>query len=472
MNWQQFEHKIRQQLSRNEPSVNVDEIWAAIEPQVDQLNDRRKKRRAFIIWCWAMAAALGGTAAFYVASQPAGKKAAEMQVNAAVATKTEAGLKRSALAAPDEAGTDFTAEKAGSVAAANAVENAAANAVEKSFKNDWKAGNAATGKTIPKQQLPVQTDAVSPEIPVEATKGTPLATGLVVEKTQENKLENAVEKNTEIGPVSILALNFFDKKPALGPLPEILANAAALPGERRLRRSQFQFSASVQGSASFLERKLEAKDSLYTALHTLREKHERELEAVQLGIRLQLHHESGFGLSTGLNFTQLNEQFRYFQSVITVDTVEGIKYLVVNLDNDTIPIYGDVPLERKTSFRKEYFNKYRLFEVPVLANYRYEGRQFSIGAQAGVFVNLRLSTQGRVLEAEGLDTDISSGIFRSNVGLSYYLGFSAGYLLNDNLEVYLSPFVRHFPKSFTADSYGLRQRYNLYGVNAGVGWRF
>jgi hypothetical protein len=240
------------------------------------------------------------------------------------------------------------------------------------------------------------------------------------------------------------------------------------------RKNSLRFSAGVQGSISFIQRKLEAKDSLPADdLLTLREQTERELEAIQTGLRLSLHHPSGIGLTSGLNYTQINERFRYNTMVHTVDTVYGVKFLVINLDNDTIPIYGDVPLEKKTTFKKEYFNKYRMFEVPVLAGYRFRGRDFVLGAQAGVFVNLTLSTKGRFLQTETQDIDIAqAGIFKSSVGLSYYLGVSAGYLLNENLELHISPFMRRFPKNFAVDSYPLKQRYNLYGVNVGAAYHF
>lgn len=45
------------------------------------------------------------------------------------------------------------------------------------------------------------------------------------------------------------------------------------------------------------------------------------------------------------------------------------------------------------------------------------------------------------------DVDISSGdIYRTNIGLGSYFGLTAGYILNDQLEVFAAPFMRHFPE--------------------------
>ncbi|MBK9013350.1 MAG: hypothetical protein IPM82_04330 [Saprospiraceae bacterium] len=241
-----------------------------------------------------------------------------------------------------------------------------------------------------------------------------------------------------------------------------------------LRRSQpFSWSIGLQGSLSFVDRKLEARDSFSSALLALRENSERELEAYQIGMRFTARHRSGFGLTSGLNFTQINEQFRFNSTVISVDSVYGVKYLAVNFDNDTIPIYGEIPLETKTSYRKEYYNRYRMIDIPVLAGYHYQGRNGFLSAQVGIFVNLSLATQGQIMQSAtefmAIDT---AGIFRPNIGLSYYFGLSAGYSITEHLEAYISPFMRHYPKSFTEDSYALRQRYNLYGVDIGVRYHF
>jgi hypothetical protein len=239
------------------------------------------------------------------------------------------------------------------------------------------------------------------------------------------------------------------------------------------RRKDWSAAVNLQGSISFVQRELVVKDSFSYELLNSRKRTERELEAYQFGLGFTLQHRSGFNFSTGLNFTQINERFQLKTSVVKVDTVYDVKYLVINLSNDTVPIYGEVPFETKTTYQKAYYNKYRMFDVPLLVGYRHEGHDFSIGAQAGVFVNLNLATKGQFLksteEAMNIDT---AGIFKSNIGWSYYFGLTAGYMVNENLEFYASPFVRRYPKDFTTDSYAIRQRYNLYGLNVGVRYGF
>jgi hypothetical protein len=252
--------------------------------------------------------------------------------------------------------------------------------------------------------------------------------------------------------------------------------APALPEDLetpKLRLRSFSLDLAFQGSVSFVDRKLKADSVQFKELLTLRNKTERELEAVQAGLWFTVRHKIGLGLTSGMNFTQINERFNYNASVTTVDTVYGIKHYVITINNDTVPFYDDIPLERTTKLRKVYYNKYRMIDIPVLVGYRHTGRNFSVGAQAGIFVNMYLSTRGRYLKSESEVIDISnSGIFRNTVGMSFYFGASAGYYLNRNLEVTVSPFMQMYAKSFTASSYGISQDYKLYGLNAGLVYHF
>lgn len=72
-------------------------------------------------------------------------------------------------------------------------------------------------------------------------------------------------------------------------------------------------------------------DSAFFSLLDLRERSERELEAVQAGIRLGVEHRSGFGFSTGLNYAQLNEVYSNNSSVTNLNTCYDIQYFYIIL---------------------------------------------------------------------------------------------------------------------------------------------
>lgn len=474
MKWPLFENKIRKSLHSHQSEVDADAIWAAIEPQVDVIN-RRKKRRFILFWFLFPMLLASGSAFYFSQADIIGKNKVEIPANAVVSVNNKE--RENPVFNPNNnaikllQGGESNGDKTG--LSAN-IDNAII--AEQKQKNNTKTtqSTAFSNKTI--RPLHTATKAIADQ---SANSTNPGPTGLeatIAEQTTKEQAIMAIAMPTETEmrmleavpylPCETLATN-GPKLPALQPM------ALELPMEMpALRKRDFRLTAAVLGGISFLDREMTA-DSAFFSLLDLRERTERELEAVQAGIRLGVEHRSGFGFSTGLNYAQLNEVYSNNSSVTNLDTVYDIQYFYINFENDTIPVYGDIELERRTTQRKEIYNKYRLIEVPLLASWRHEGHQFSFGAQAGAFVNLRMIAKGKVMKTTTEDVDISSGdIYRTNIGLSYYFGLTAGYILNDQLEVFAAPFMRHFPKSFTKSTYGLQQRYNLYGLNVGLAYRF
>jgi hypothetical protein len=294
-------------------------------------------------------------------------------------------------------------------------------------------------------------------------------TSLNENQRKEPAVESA-EKLSVLSPVQMLQLPLFQSNTSLPKLN--LLEAKPVENAPPAKRPHYNFSTNLQGSISFVDRELGLTDSAALELKKLRNQTERALESYQIGLGFSYHHRSGFTLSTGANYTQINELFESNNTVVKVDTVYGIKYLSIGLDDDTTAIYGDIPITTKTTFQKKYYNKLRMVDIPILAGYEFHFRKATVGLQAGVFVNLKLQAKGQILNSASETIQLEeANIFKPQIGLSYYYAASAGYKLRDNMEAYISPFMRYFPKSFTKD-YPLSQRYNLYGANIGIRYRF
>ncbi|MBK8566209.1 MAG: hypothetical protein IPN76_23420 [Saprospiraceae bacterium] len=494
MKWPLFENKIRKALLSHQSEVDVDAIWAAIEPGVDAIN-RRKKRRFMLFWLLLPLLVAHGIGFYIYLNDGTYENKATTALNTIASTNNKV-VDKSALNAPknpietqqtQEGSSHKTGQSSHNGGALTTTENQGLNAKagnpiflnKKGKKPSYKTATATSDQ--PKRNANLG-PAAAPASPI--AEQAPNTGRWQTEYPGPNAAEAPIAgQNTVNAMPTTTAQRLLEAVPTLPfePLSAIAPKLPALPPTALeqpletppLRKRDFRLTAAVLGSISFLDRKMTATDSAYTTLLDLRERSERQLEAVQAGIRIGVEHRSGLGFSTGLNYAQLNEVYRYKSIKDSIETVNGIQYYYLNFENDTIPVYGDIQLERRTTHRKEFYNKYRLIEVPLLVSWRHEGHQFSFGAQAGAFVNLRMAATGRVLQSATQDVDISSGgLYRTNIGLSYYLGLTAGFMLNDRLEVVASPFVRHFPKSFTKASYGLEQRYNLYGLNVGLGVRF
>lgn len=476
MKWEYLENKIKTALYGHKSVVDVDELWAAIESEVDAIN-RKKKRRGFI-WFWVLGTLIAGAGIGYYFFQKNSHILPEkLQIEEYVKQENIENKNEDKKIASLPENKDASIEKL-----ANELVNANVSTVgqENSIASKPRSTSNTIHHDLPKVKGNITSKSVAQAqskkneinaVDNAATKETLTGRTPVNQKNNTPSTLELGEKVQEITAIPTLALNFFDLPLAdISVKNSIINEPSLLPSKRR---KDWSAAMNVQSSISFVQRDLALKNSLSFNLLNSRKKSERELEAYQVGMGFTLQHRSGLNFSTGLNYTQINERFRFNEVAIKVDTVYDVKYLVINLNNDTVKIYGDVTNETKTTYQKEYYNKYRMFDVPILVGYRHEGHDFSFGAQAGVFVNLSLATKGQFLKSTTETMDIgTAGIFKSNIGWSYYFGLTAGYMVNENLEFYASPFLRHYPKDFTKDSYVIRQRYNLYGLNIGLRYAF
>lgn len=469
MKWESLENKIKAILYGHKSEVDVDALWAAIESDVDAIN--RKKKRRGVIWFWFGGLVLVGSAVgyFYKHATLDGVIQALPTVEVGQQSKSET------KATYNENSVKNDME---STPVAKPIDDKLIEDKKRSIepKSDYYFDGLKHKNNYQIEGKPNLAENINRTIIAQKSGKTDPMDALNPALSLVNTLEEQTTIRKEelvqlTSPLPALPLTLLDVELETPSMKEL---AVLQPEEiLSIRKKQFSVSANAQGSISFVQRKLELKDSVGLDLLQLRKKTERELEAYQIGLGFTLQHRTGVNLSTGLNYTQINERFRLSKTEFMVDAVYGVKYLVINLEDDTVAIYGDVPLEKKTTYQKTHYNKYRMVDVPVLIGYRHIGHKFSVGVQAGVFVNLSLSTQGQILRSANETTSIDTArVFKSNVGWSYYFGLSAGYLINDNLEAYISPFMRHFPKDFTNDNYAIRQRYNLYGVNMGVRYAF
>lgn len=236
------------------------------------------------------------------------------------------------------------------------------------------------------------------------------------------------------------------------------------------RSPAFQFSIGLQGGASAAMCQLSTEDAGAQNLLELRQRTEQSLEVLQAGLRLGLVHRSGFGLASGLQWTRIAERMEFRDEVVNQDSVYGIMALAVNPFGDTTPIYGQVPHTTTTSINKRYYNYYQLIDLPLLAGYQQQVGKWWLGAEAGVYINLRLRSRGQILQPDysGLDlAEAQPELFPNRIGLSYHLGLRASRELWPGVHLSLSPQWRYLPTLSVADN-PIRQRYQLFGLQVGV----
>ena len=500
MKWRLFERKINDEVRNLEASTDIDAIWAAIEPEVDAIN-AKKKRRKGLVWffCAALAVAVVGTGYYLSTPNDVSQVAAESIVD----TKIIQSHKETAFTVTDDntftqqiientpttpASTHSNNQKSFSnkteiitTTQHAAIENANQQTKNlKALNNEPKTGslifvsenNSETAST--QNSTPSSTEnALTQETKSEGTSIAPLTEPAQIEENRSD-VDDATRN---INPLvdNQPEAKVKDAEPSVTmPLEEPLATDELLKEEdQQSRKAPLTLSLGVQGGIGFVNRNLTAKTPEFEAQRLYRDNTEKVLESLQGGLLVRLKHESGFSLTSGINFTQITERFRFRNQVITVDSVWGAQALVNNIEGGLDTIYGEVPLEIISTYNKEYFNTYNLLEIPFILGYQKSFNRFNLGLETGVFLNLNMDTEGQIQQGVNEFLDVNqAGIYRSKVGLSYYMGLSAGYNLTDNFEFYAAPFARFFPKDFAQDGYGLEQKYAIFGINIGARYNF
>lgn len=519
MKWEKFDKKVNSELDGHQADVDIDALWGAIEPAVDAINTDKKKRRGGIFW-WFFGGLLlvGMGLGVFLFNKNDAQIATDLNVEKTVIKGrdiVDLNKKETDDAviniekATDEIEVNFkevtkeseqltTLNKAKSQSDFSENQDNIRLEKERILKNTSGNGLIEKGKFTNEMDLNNSKNGSVASDNQEA-KVRPIANADVVLK-KSNSIDEKEAKNViENQRTNPFILNTKDKN-RLSQLPvdllkemevsladlqrktlndadaeaikeEIKAVAAA---QKKRAKKKANASMSLYGGVGLTARNLSSKnDSLDNSVLSLREDTERSLETIQLGMQFHLQHEkTGLELTTGLNYTQINERFDYNTAVIEMDSIEGVEFVYRNVNGDTVETVGMLPRTTTTTFTNRHYNKYQLIDIPVLLGYRKVFGKFSFGAQAGVLVNLRLKTSGRMLASESEIVNIEdTETFKSSVGLSYYFGATIDYELTKKWSISAAPFVRHLPNNFANANYELKQKYTQYGLNVGVRYR-
>lgn len=484
MKWPLFENKIKEELSTHRADVDIDSLWQAIEPAVDDINKNRRKKRRMIFWLWFVGVCLaGGLATTYFLTSANGAATGETIALTKIdhtrnedVQNAETTLLNENIEI-DEQETVISTENQNDVSpktrsSESPIEN-------KTIENKLKTPITTNSTIVPSDKKTSTENRIKHQ--VSSIKNTETNSSSAVQETiVENRSQHentaaigaASDRKNSLLLTSLPALKMALLKSAeknIIKLPEpidfsetLMEDMAEKEAAEAMRqygsKSPWRFAVGLNGGIGYANRSLSGDD----ALVELRDQYERSLETTHIGIHFTGQHESGFNASTGLQYTQMVELFERNQTFETRDSVFGIvKYVVIS--PDTFAVEGMIPNDSTTVYRKKYYNRYKLIDIPVLVGYQHELGDWTIGGQIGVIANISLKTEGRVLSSATTDEAIND-LFQSSVGLSYYASASVGYQLNDHLEINAAPYFRFFPKNFAKSSYSVEQKYNLIGL--------
>jgi hypothetical protein len=214
-------------------------------------------------------------------------------------------------------------------------------------------------------------------------------------------------------------------------------------------------------------------------IHTRKET-ERSMYSFSAGMRAGINLTEKWSILSGLNYSQINEKFKYIdpESNQTREiTIKDYVYQngkivdsVVNIQTVVIPGETQIKIQ----------NIYKSIDIPILGQFTLlNNRQLRVSSVAGVFLNLTSTQSGMIFDRNSKDIlNLSSEvptdakIFKNYVGVSAYGALNITYRVTPKIDVIAEPFLRMQTQSITSDAYPLTQRFNTYGLLTGVRYNF
>lgn len=324
-------------------------------------------------------------------------------------------------------------------------------------ETDLKNADLSSNLNIGNNLNPINT-ANKPTIPVKGYDSD------IFSSTENNVLafENSSTStyiiNKKILDASLLRSSFFNpdlrqKKLPLNtfiPCPEVEKDAA---GSKRY--------IEIYGGPDYVFRTIaDTANSLYLQQRKASTKY---LFAYSAGIRYTRVFGSGMSFRTGLNYSQINEQF-------TAEKGRVIQNIyITNSNGDTTGTY----VQTGTLYKKNT-NKYRSIDIPLSVGYELGNGRIHTNINAGAILNISSSQKGFVLDKRGTAVDISSKStssiyqYKAKAGVSFIGAVSVYYKLNDQLHLMAEPYVKVALSPATKAELSLKEKFHTAGLRLGV----
>ena len=196
--------------------------------------------------------------------------------------------------------------------------------------------------------------------------------------------------------------------------------------------------------------------------------------AFSAGVRYTKVFNNGTSVRAGMNYTQVNEKFIYFNpneiKYVTVITTR----VVIRAPGDTIYINDTLQYQQTGTRTKTTYNRYRTIDIPLVIGYELGNGKIHANINAGVIINIYSWYKGDVLDSLYQPVTITTGKgnsiyqFKNNIGVGFIGSVSLYYKMTDNLRFLLEPYFRYNLSPMSKQNLNLQQKYNIAGLRAGV----
>jgi len=489
MNWLNFRNKVKEDLYSYKSEEDALDIWNNIQGQVGELNERKKKKDYRFLFVILFLIGSSASILFFADSFRLKKNVNEKSMVIKSPDGDLKVIKEAKILDNDvEHNLDIDLPQKDFVTTvqykkANKVKNTELDTQTKS--SHLKKQPLANSSTKAEEKSVVQHDVDSymPRIIAPTTKT------IVNSISRERKSESysLSESKLIINEVSIKERNSLKDVPKIEllgiekiklstfePLPSFSIKESV--DEDIVTPKVNKFSVGFNAGLFYTIKSIEASIPENLGFRDARRKSERILETIHKGIYGEYALNSKFSFSIGIDYTRINEEFRFVEIDDEVDFVEGIKFVfngqgVNHLSNSALT--GLVKETTTTTTDYTLYNSYELIDIPLLITYKYSKNKWSYGVRAGLIANLSFNGTGRILASEFKSEDLANqNVLKNSIGLSYSLGLVLEHRINNSFSFVAVPSLRYFPNEVSAENYSLTQEFQFIGGDIGLKYSF
>ncbi|HHH53036.1 MAG TPA: hypothetical protein ENK91_05210, partial [Bacteroidetes bacterium] len=390
-NMGEFEKDIREMFQDLEMPIDTDQLWAGIEKKLD------KKDRKFPVW-WillpVLLLAFSGT--LVVLNYNSNKDINNDQGNTIESVYNKISNSKSSEKRKQQFNT--------------------VNKTDVKAKQAEKFKNKQGKRKFEKEDIPV----VYLNNSTESTKTIEKNTDKSIELTGYEEQSNVKEqKQEEIAlsnkiMVDLLPTLNFELKHKISFLEYNRPYGDYFKTKVKNSKGFWSKSMDIGAGFAFVDKKMIASEIKYENYLNKRLKTESYLESFNTEILFNLHHSSGFFISTGLNYTQVDERFKDLDSIDVYKENEGITKEINDGNGNISFLRGQKEVVEHIIWDKIIYNYYSFIELPLSIGYGFEAGKMKVELNGGISYNLRLLRRGQIIGIDGFPVDIANekGIFK------------------------------------------------------------
>jgi len=192
-----------------------------------------------------------------------------------------------------------------------------------------------------------------------------------------------------------------------------------------------------------------------------------------IGARLSALFGNHIVAKIGLQYSEINEKFNYANNnaIRTVPVV--IQRFLADAAGTMRVVFDTSNLTQAGTQYKLTYNHYKSIDVPILIGYETGNDRFKAAINTGLILNINTSYNGDLLDSSLNPIDIgSNNVYKSNTGVSLYLGLSLATKLNNRFHLFTEPYIRYRLSDMTGTHEPFTQKINVGGLSFGLRYNF